>query len=471
MTKSKKLLNISSTVNVGIVLTIIGVVFLIAAIVLFFNFGLAPEKNLKNEENPPLTAIAKPVYPDRTDYHSGGSQVVKQSLDKDFLNALQNFLWASSAKVLATESSDPNQLYSPISLYMALAMAADGSKNNTQMEILKALSMDDLNMSFVNEQTHQLFKNLYFNNEIGNLKIANSLWLSQDHHFNQSFLQKMSEDYYAYVYHADFKTEKTSAQINQWIADHTSGRLGTEGSKLAVDSKTMMALINTTYFHDEWMSRFPSEDTKEDQFYLEDGSTVKGLFMNLTVQADFIQDDRYSAASLRFKNGGEMTFILPDEGISPYELAADSQLLTAMFSPARQKAITDGEVIFKVPRFQYNNSEPGLKEVLTDMGLSTSFTTGADFSGFSKTKPLFISDILQHTYLSIDEKGCEAAAYTAITLPTYGGPQSHKKSFELTLNRSFIFVITQDGGNLEEGSQAGTIPLFIGIVNNPFKGS
>ncbi|MGI6366174.1 MAG: serpin family protein [Bacillota bacterium] len=59
--------------------------------------------------------------------------------------------------------------------------------------------------------------------------------------------------------------------------------------------------------------------------------------------------------------------------------------------------------------------------------------------------------------ISIDEKGCEAAAYTHIVK---GGAAPPEDEIVMKLDRPFIFAIT--GG-------AGDAPLFIGVVNNPVK--
>ena len=53
----------------------------------------------------------------------------------------------------------------------------------------------------------------------------------------------------------------------------------------------------------------------------------------------------------------------------------------------------------------------------------------------------------------IDEEGCTAAAFTAITSDGSAAPEN---IIDFKLDRPFIFVITADNST----------PLFVGIVNN-----
>ncbi len=69
---------------------------------------------------------------------------------------------------------------------------------------------------------------------------------------------------------------------------------------------------------------------------------------------------------------------------------------------------------------------------------------------------IFASNINQQTYISIDEKGVEASAFTKMDLATSGAPNDNE--IKMILNRPFIFAITNNSGAI----------LFIGICHNPF---
>ena len=57
--------------------------------------------------------------------------------------------------------------------------------------------------------------------------------------------------------------------------------------------------------------------------------------------------------------------------------------------------------------------------------------------------------------VKIDEKGCEAAAFTAITADATSAMPEELPEIEMDLNRPFAFLITGVDG----------LPLFVGTVN------
>ena len=78
----------------------------------------------------------------------------------------------------------------------------------------------------------------------------------------------------------------------------------------------------------------------------------------------------------------------------------------------------------------------------------------ADFSAVTD-QPLFLSQALHGVRVKIDERGCEAAAYTMMAADTSAAPAPEVEEIEFILDRPFLFVITNRVG----------LPLFVGIVN------
>lgn len=77
----------------------------------------------------------------------------------------------------------------------------------------------------------------------------------------------------------------------------------------------------------------------------------------------------------------------------------------------------------------------------------------ADFSGITDGIA-FISGVKQQTYISIDENGVEASAFTNIA---YAGSAMPEDNAEMILNRPFVYGITTRSGIL----------LFVGVCINP----
>ena len=109
-------------------------------------------------------------------------------------------------------------------------------------------------------------------------------------------------------------------------------------------------------------------------------------------------------------------------------------------------------VILSLPKFSFE-TRYDLATVLEEMGISTAFYPGADFSGIDGTNDgsPWISFVAPKSVISIDEWGTLAAAGTATGF-TIG------MSFHFNAVRPFLFVIRDN--------ETGSI-LFMGRVLDP----
>ena len=84
----------------------------------------------------------------------------------------------------------------------------------------------------------------------------------------------------------------------------------------------------------------------------------------------------------------------------------------------------------------------------------TDFT--ADFSAMAD-EPLFVSEVKQKSFVEVNEEGTEAAAVTTATVLA-AAVFRPEKSFEMIVDRPFLFVIADD--------QTKSV-LFMGMIYNP----
>ena len=137
----------------------------------------------------------------------------------------------------------------------------------------------------------------------------------------------------------------------------------------------------------------------------------------------------------------EMLFILPRKGVTMdrcVEMLADS---LDVWNKAREKE----EVNLSLPRYkaEYGTS---LKKTLLSMGMNDAFTSKANFDALSN-EALCIGDVLQKTFVKVEEEGAEAAAVTSVTLMTMSARPSQPRN--MVLNRPFIYIIRDRGtGNI-----------------------
>jgi serpin B len=89
------------------------------------------------------------------------------------------------------------------------------------------------------------------------------------------------------------------------------------------------------------------------------------------------------------------------------------------------------------------------------MGMPAAFTGGADFSGMTGKKDLFISDVVHKAFVSVDEEGTEAAAATAVVMKLSAVAE---EPVTVTADHPFLFLVRD--------IETGTI-LFVGRVVDP----
>ena len=386
-------------------------------------------------------AAVSAVFP-QSDRYSDRSIVDMNPVSGSFQQALNRFALRTASEVIDAEQ---NALYSPLSLYYALSLSAAGAQGNTQAEMLALLGVSDAET--LAEQCGNLYRLLYRDNSLSQLRIANSMWLQESAPFRGEYLQTAADDYYASLFSVDFSDAETGRAMAAWIADNTNGTLSYEYAPV---SRQMMSLLNAVSFRAEWQDRFDSERTAQDLFTLASGETVACDFMNRrSVSHGFAKGDGFTRSSLALKNAGSMVFVLPDEGISVGELLSSPEKIEECFFGGESG---NGEVIWQIPKFSYHVSM-SLSDTLQALGMTSAFDSAlADFSGVS-SEPLWIADVSQDAHIAIDENGVVASAFTEIL---YAGAAMPEGSADMRLTRPFLYGIIVDGQL-----------LFVGVCANP----
>lgn len=150
----------------------------------------------------------------------------------------------------------------------------------------------------------------------------------------------------------------------------------------------------------------------------------------------------------------QMVLFLPATNSNPKKLLAEFGSKSFDLTHLNIDTVREGTITFPKFKLDYNVM---LNDALKSLGMRRAFTEGAaDFSAIAD-QPLFVSEIMQKSFVSVDEKGTEASA---ITLESYSNAFELKPPppFQMLINRPFLFVIN----DVTTGAT-----LFIGIVNDP----
>lgn len=391
-------------------------------------------------------AVATAKYPESCkfkDYDAMQKNRDINPVSDEFYRSIENFSYKTASQLIP--SQDKNMLYSPISLYYALSLATSGANGETQKELLDLLETTDIET--LSNQSGNLYRLLYTDNEISQLRIANSLWLDKKMEFKNDYLSNAVNNFYSSLFSVDFSDQNTSLAMNKWVSENTNGTLERAAKPT---NNQIMSILNTIYFYDQWIDRFDASKTKKDTFTLSNGSKVKCDFMNSEYFSHgFSKGDGFTRSSLGLKTAGEMVFILPDEGVSVEDLLSSPEKIKEIFNGGEDNC---GEVVWKIPKFSYGTSLD-INDAMKALGVSKAFDKSADFSGITDNTA-FISNITQNTHIAIDENGVEASAFTEISMDGAAMPTGRA---EMILDRPFVYGITSQTGNL----------LFIGVCNNP----
>lgn len=399
-------------------------------------------------------ALAVPEYPPFLSFEDyEGERERREEIPEELLESINVFSAKTSSKLLRAEVE--NALYSPASLYFALSMLSESAGGETREQILSLLNTD---IDSLRSGIGTIYRAVYTDNEYCKRQAANSLWLPMAEEFvvKDAFFDTLSTDYYAEIYRTEFGTEQSAEDIADWIADHTGGKLGGDPANFQTlpFPDTAMILYNTLYYKDEWIGRFDENKTKEDTFLTAEGKEVTCDFMNRTYGSHGINyGENYSSVNIALKEG-TMQFILPDEGVTPYDILMDNERMTRIFTDTDPVENMYSEVVFSVPKFDYSD-KLDLMDALSELGVTDAFSREkADFSPASDWTPLFVSRVRQETNIAIDENGVEAAAFTEIAYAGAGMPEGRG---EMILDRPFLYIIYSRY----------QLPMFIGVVNDP----
>ena len=100
------------------------------------------------------------------------------------------------------------------------------------------------------------------------------------------------------------------------------------------------------------------------------------------------------------------------------------------------------KVRLELPKFELEYSSE-LNSVLKKLGMNEPFNEyTANFKGLGKE--LYISQILQKTYLKVDEEGTEAAAVTVIKVRPTKSVKKKPIIYPMIVDRPFLFFLKND---------------------------
>ncbi len=376
-----------------------------------------------------------------------------QTLPDDYADGLEEFLTASIRQFLSG-ADHKNIAYSPLNVYMALAMLAETTDGESRQQILDLLGSDSIGA--LREQASAIWNTTYCNDGARTSILANSLWLNEEIHFNQTTMDTLADTYYASSYQGEMGSDEFNAALQAWLNEQTGGLFSDQISNINMTEDIILALASTIYFRDKWRAEFSEGRTEEGVFHTVSGD-VTCEFMHQSSERNYYWGELFTAVYQAFAGGG-MWLVLPDEGVTTDDLLASDEAMQFLLSGGRWEKRSAPIVNLSLPKFDVS-SQIDLCEGLQALGVTDIFDyTISDFTPMTTDTPeVFVSQATHGVRVQIDEEGCTAAAYTIIMAPDAGDPLRPEEEVDFILDRPFIFAIAGTDG----------LPLFAGIVNQP----
>ena len=330
------------------------------------------------------------------------------------------------------------------------------------------------------------------------LQVANALWVDREFPLLAEYSEAISDAYgTGAALPASLRTDPDGVreEINGWVAERTNQRISELLAPGALSPETRMVITNAIYFRGDWRSPFSEGDTGPRDFFRAAGESEKVPTMHKNgypggrygafeadgslfatpvrypenqVPPQYPGEDGFAVFEMPYK-GDELSMVVlaPNriDGLAAIEKSLSADKLNGWISQLKSR-----RAHVYLPKFEARTSYR-LKGALQSMGMARAFvdpeeTGGADFSGMAASQDprdqLFIGEVVHQAFVSVAEKGTEAAAATAVIVEPSDSPIPEVRMIDFTptfrADRPFLFVIRD--------KRSGSF-LFLGRVAEP----
>ena len=326
------------------------------------------------------------------------------------------------------EKIGENLIISPLSIFQALSLVANGAKGETLSEMLDLLQTDSLdNLNKINYQIISIFK------QFSTIDIANAVM--------SKFTPLKNFTIIAEKYLAPIEPLISVEQVNNWCKNKTHGKIDKILDEL--DPNALIVILNAVYFKGEWALKFSNHSTIKLPFYNLGSKEINVDTMVKIDHFNYYEDKKVQAIQLKFiEDLMSAIIILPSE-----ENDINKYINTLSLSNDEYVKIIKGlkyaKVNINLPKFELEFSQK-MNEILKSLGMYNAFEPNyADFTLMREEGDLYINKVIHKTYLKVFEDGCEAAAVTAIE-GAGGAMHVEEKIYDMKINRPFLFLLKND---------------------------
>jgi serpin B len=334
-----------------------------------------------------------------------------------------------------------NQFLSPFSVSAAFALLYPGARGQTASEISAAFGFES-SPSAEAARMRALAQALHVETEAAECTLANAAWVERTMGLDPAYARALRAELGAAIEQVDFIANQSAAlaRINAWAAHETHNRIMQILSE--PDPARRLVLTNAVYFKARWLRPFDEETTQDGDFLTDAGVKVRARLMRKTFSARYLETSGFQAAEFDYEGGAfALSVFLPKarNGVAGFEQTLTSAQLETWLR--QLGAANFARLSVTLPKVRMNVGY-SLKTSLQDIGVRTAFTNAADLSGVTRQTSLVVSEVIQKTFLAMDEAGTEAAAVTAIDIVATAAQLSPPPPpIEFKADHSFFVVL------------------------------
>ncbi|XP_056330533.1 serpin peptidase inhibitor, clade F (alpha-2 antiplasmin, pigment epithelium derived factor), member 2b [Danio aesculapii] len=338
---------------------------------------------------------------------------------------------------LKPSPDQPNVIFSPLSLSVALSQLALGATNDTEELLLHHLHADALPCY------HTALSSLLRNFRKRSMPIASRIYLKTGFKAKSDFMEHSQK-----LYDSEPATLTDVNDVNEWVKKVTNGHISEFLSSLPPSA--VMMLINAMHYKGEWLTRFDPHFTSTENFYIDE---------NQIVNVDMMLGPKYplsmfthhgldaQVARFPFKGDRSLLVVMPTSGHVNVSAIAANLNISDLYS----RLPRERNMQVKLPKFKLDFHQD-LQEAMTSMGLGKLFSH-PKLDRITEG-PLFVSSVQHMSSIEINEEGAEAVAATSVVIS--------RSNPSFTVNQPFFFALMDD---------LSQTPFFLGVISNPNPGA
>ena len=393
----------------------------------------------------------------------------KQDGYEEFLDKLDAFASKLTYEVYADSDKQTNVCISPVSVYMALALATECANGETRDEILNAVGVT---YDEVKNFTKVLYafsnREYYYTNMMNDKKIlafeelANSIWVDREITLKEEGISNLASNYNCDLFSVSFKTGEGEKVINAYIKDKTHGIIDGD---VELSPQTLITLINTFYLKEVWNADGDELNftDKTYDFKNADGSvTNTKLLRGYYFEGNIYEGEGYTSFYTSTEHGFDIKFIVPTDGHTLEDVFTSENIYNINnlgdygYIDEENKLLHHTRVFF--PEYKASFDGDLAKILKNDFGINDLFDfERCDFSSVTDEQ-LACDGVIHKCSIDVNDKGIEGAAVTVMPMCGAAGPlDGYEKVYhDYIVDRAFGFIITDSYGSV----------LFSGVVNS-----